>query len=169
MIRILSSRAASIVLLVLSAAWALATFGPLFYSLFFPTKDIQDIIQALEGRKTLSEELVPLVQQLTATNGKLKHAILVNAYWHLSGDYNVKTSQSEKITQLSYLAWFQKRSKPTILIVTRTVTNDSDLNFAVAEGDPLATLRDYFPPILLLALSVFWCWREHARLLPSDD
>jgi len=163
MIKIRSSQAASIALLALSAVWVFSTFGPLFYSLLFPTRDIQDIIRALEGRKTLDGELVPLVQQVTTSTGKLERAILVNAYWHMSGDYNVKRSQVVKITQLSYLAWFEKRSRSTILIVTRTARNDSELNFAITEGNPFDTLREGLPPVLLLTICVLWCWREYAR------
>jgi uncharacterized protein (DUF952 family) len=152
----LRSRGVACVLLVLSIVWTAVAICPLLYSLLFPTQDIQRIVRALEGSETLGEDLAPLTQQVTNSAGRLRRAIQVGAFWRISGDYNIKTSHSSKSAQLSYLAWFEKRSNPIILIVTRTDVDGSRLRYEINEGDPLRTLRFYLLPVAALVFSVFW-------------
>jgi hypothetical protein len=148
-----------IVLLIVSSLWTVAITGPLFYSLLFPTKDSQHIVRALEGRETLNADLSPLLQA-TSSAGQLKRAIQVGAYFHASADYNAKESHTEKTIQLSYLAWFEKRSKPTILVITRTLTDGSRLRFDISEDEPSGLFRAYLIPLLALTASAFWLWRS---------
>jgi len=141
---------------------------PLFYSMFFPNQDIQQIQRALEGRATLPEPLAPLAQHVTTAVGPLHRAIQVGAYWHTSADYNIKQTHTIKETQLSYLAWFQKRSRPTILVFTRTETDGSQLSFDIDEGSVSATVRAYLLPAIVLAVSVYW-FRKRRLLLREDS
>jgi hypothetical protein len=150
-------------LFVLAIIWAAAINGPVLYSWFFPNRDIQQIIGALEGRETLGADLAPLSKEVTSSAGLIRRAILVGAYWHVSADYNIKESRTTRTTQLSYLAWFQKRSESTILIVTRTEADGSQLRYNIDEGDTFSTLRDHLLPLLALAFSVFWLLWTRSR------
>jgi hypothetical protein len=159
----LRGRAFSWVVFVVSTAWTAAINGPTFYSLLVPSQDIQQIIRALEGRETLSGDMAPLSQQVTASAGLMRRAMLVGAYWHVSGDYNIKESHATRTTQLSYLAWFEKRNEPTILIITRTDVDGSQLLYHIGEGDPFNALRDDLLPVLALALSASWLLWSRSR------
>jgi hypothetical protein len=132
-----------------------------------PDQDIRRIVRALEGRETLPEALAPLAEQIVNTAGHLKRAIQVSVYWHVEADYNIKKSHKTKETQISYLAWFEKRAKPTILIVTRTEVDGSELHFDIDEGEPIGTLRFYLLPLLLLAFSIYWFRRRPS--LPREE
>lgn len=163
------SRTVFWVLFVLSIVWAAAINGPVIYSLLRPRQDIQQIIRALEGRETLSEDLAPLSREVTDSAGLMRRSMLVGAYWHVSGDYNIKESHTTRTTQLSYLAWFEKRKESTILIVTRTEVDGSRLRYDIAEGDPFTMLRAHLLPVLVLAFSAFWLlWtRSRSRKTPT--
>jgi hypothetical protein len=160
----LSNRAAPIVFLVLSCLWMAVLIGTLIYSVLFPARDIQRIVRTLGGRDALHEDLAPLVQPITSAVGQLKTAIQVGAYWHASADYKLKESHTTREIQFSYLAWFEKRSNVTLLRVTRTQTDSSQLHFDIGEGDPYSMLRVYLYPALALALSAYWFRR---RWIPS--
>jgi hypothetical protein len=148
------------VLLVLSSLWTVATLSPLFYSLLFPNQDIQHIVRALEGRETLREELTPLVRGTIDTSGHLKRAIQVGAYFYASAEQKLRESHTTKEVEIAYLAWFEKRSKPTILVITRTEIDGSLLRFHTYEGRPIGTIRAYLLPVLVLAFSVYWFRRR---------
>ena len=155
-------RVVPLALLVISCLWMAAAVSSLFYSLLFPNADIRHIVRALEGRETLRSDLAPLAE---ATNsvGRLKRAIQVAAYVGASVDYKYGESHTTKTTQLSYLAWFEKRSKPTILVVSRTETDGSQLHFDISEDNPFDTVRFYFVPAAVLAVSIYWFRRKRSK------
>lgn len=155
-------RAVPLILLVVSSLWMAATVFPLFCSLLFPNTDIRHIVRAFEGKETLRADLAPLAE---ATNsvGRLKHAIQVAAYLGASAEYTHGESHTTKTTQLSYIAWFEKRSKPTILVVSRTQTDGSRVHFDVNEEGPLDTLRFYLVPGAVFAVSIYWFRRRRAK------
>jgi len=163
----LRSRALPIVLLVFSSLWTAGAVLPLFYSLLVPDRDIQRIVRALEGRETLPEALAPLAQQVVDTAGHVKRAIQVGVYWHVEADYNIKKSHKTKKTQISYLAWFERRAEPTILIVTRREVDGAELYFNIDEGEPNYLLRFYLLPLSVLAFSIYWFRRRSSA--PRDE
>ncbi len=165
----LSSRAAPAVLLVLSSFWMVAAVFPLFYSLLFPNADIRHIVRALEGRELLRPELTPLLEPMTSSGGRLKRAIQVAVYWGASAEQKIGESHTTKTTEVSYLAWFAKRSKPTILIVTRTEIDNSQIRFDIDEGNPSGTLRFYLLRSVVLGFSVCWFLRRRSRERRSVD
>jgi hypothetical protein len=154
---------------VLSSLWVAAVFCPLLYSLLFPTQDIQHLVAAFEGRETPREEFASFVRAAIETSGHAKRVIQVGAYWQRSAEYKSKELHTTRETELSYLAWFEKRSKPTILIITRTQIDESSLlRFDVNEGSPIATVRAYLPPLLALAFSVYW-FRSRRRVVQTQS
>ena len=165
----MSSRAAPVVLLVLSALWMAATVFPFFYCLLFPNADIEHLVGGLEGRETLSGDMARIVQQVTGSVGQLKRAIPIAAYF--SAEYKVRTPHATKTTEVSYLAWFEERPKPTILVVTRTEVDDSSVSVRTDEGSLLGALRVYLLPAAALAFSVYWFRRKRSfesKIDPSD-
>lgn len=168
MVRVISNRVLPLVFLIISLLWLTAVVSPLIYSLLFPTKDIQQIVRALEGRESVREELTPLIQHVSNAAGRMDHAIPVGAYWHTSMEYNAKQSHRTKETELSYLAWFQKRSKPIILVITRSETDGSQLSFDIDEGSLFGIVRAYLLPALVLTFSVIW-FRKRRTFLRDDS
>jgi len=167
MFLMLRSRALPIVLLVFSSLWMAATVLPLFYSLLFPNHDIQRIVRALEGRETLPESWAPLAEQIVNQAGHLRRAIQVSVYWQVEANYNIKKSHKTRKTQISYLAWFERRTKPALLIITRREVDGSELYFDIDEGEPLSLIRFYLLPLLVLAFSVYWFRRKPS--LPHEE
>lgn len=160
----LKGRAVPLVLLVISSLWVVAFVLPLLISFLFPNADIQHIVRAFEGKETLGEELAPLAK-VTNSVGRLKHAIQVAAYWGTSVEYKHGESHTTKTTELSYLAWFEKRPKPMIFIVTRTQIDGSTVRFDTDEGSLLGTVRVYLVPASVFALSLYWFVRTRERRL----
>src|SRR5437764_12876827 len=111
----LSSRAAPALFLVVSSIWMLAVTVPLSYSVLFPNPDIRHILLALEGKETLRADLVSLLQ-VTNSTGHLRRTIPVAAFFGISAEYQRGQSHMTKTNEVSNLAWFEKRSKPTILV-----------------------------------------------------
>ena len=156
-------RRTALVLLVVSLIWAAAILGPLFYSCLFPNPDIRRTLMVLKGREELmTDDLIPLVQQVTDSVGKLQRAIQVGSSWQMSEDLNVKASHITRVTRASYIAWFDKRSGPILLIVTRTET-DGTVALRAGEGDISGTLVAIFFPVLLFAASALWLIRSRVH------
>lgn len=146
------------VFLAISIAWGLSTIFPLVYTTFFPYPDVQQILLALEGRELPREAISPLVKDVTDSTGHMRRAIKVNVSWRLSGEYNVEQSHSSKRADFSYVAWFEKRSKPTILVLTRTEVDHNLLRYEANEGQLLPILSGYVFPMALLTFSISCLW-----------
>lgn len=156
----LGSRAAPVILLVLSSLWMAWTVFPLFYSLLFPNADIKHIVRALEGSETLSGDAGRLVEQITSSVGQLKRAIQITAY--SSVEYKIVEPRTTKTTQVSYLAWFKNQSKPMLFVVTRTEVDGSSVRVRTDEGSLFDTLSVYLLPASVMALSVYWFRRRRS-------
>jgi hypothetical protein len=103
--------------------------------------------------------------------GQLEHAIQMAAYWGASAEYKHGESHTTKTKEVSYLAWFEKRSKPTIFVVTRTETDGSEVAFYINEGSPLGILRVYLLPTAVLAFSLYWFVKKRSSstgLVPAQ-
>lgn len=156
----LGNRAAPVILLVLSSLWMAATVFPFFYSLLFPNADIQHVVGGLEGKETLSGDMARLVQQVTGSVGQLKRAIPIAAYF--SAEYKMRTPHTTKTTEVSYLAWFKKRSRPTILVVTRTEVESSWVRVNTDEGTLFGAARLYLLPVSFMGFWVYWFRRKRS-------
>jgi len=138
-------------------------------SLFFPNRDIQHVVGSLRGQETLGGDLNRLSQEVTSSTGRLNRAIPVGAYWHATRDFSAARSHIVKKNQLMYLAWFEKRSRPTILVVTRTETDGSHLLFNISEEERSTIFWAYFWPVLAVALSLGWLlWTRLRSPKPTE-
>ena len=168
----LRAQAAPILFLVLSALWMGWTVFPFFYSLLFPNADSQHIVRALEGKETLSGDVARLVQQITGSVGRLNRAIQIAAYFGGSAEYKNGESHTTKTTEVSYLAWFEKQSKPTILVITRTEVDGSWVRYRTYESTLFDALRVYLLPAAALAFSGYWFRRKRvfeATMVEASD
>lgn len=159
----LNERAVPTFFLVLSGLWTAGTFFPLFYSLAFPNHEIQHLIGALGGHESPRQELSSFVQNVVSSSGYLTHAIRVTAYYVASAEYNQGKSHTSKETEFSYLAWFEKRPKPTILVVNVTELDAATVRFNVWENEPIGLARILLLPLGSLALSLYWFRRRKTR------
>ena len=160
----LKSSAAPVLLMVVSSIWLFATIFPLLYSLVVPSPDITHIIRAFEGREALRADLAPLAEVISQT-GRLRQAVPVAAYFEASAEYKAGESHTAKTTEVSYIAWFERRSKPTIFVISRT-DDGSSLRFHAYESTFFGTLRNYFFPAAAVAFS--FCWLKKKRFFETN-
>lgn len=119
------------------------------------------LVRALEGRETARKELSSLVQGIVNSTGFLKRAIRVSAYYGVSAEYKARQSHSSKEIEAAYLAWFEKRSKPTILVVHLSEIDGVTLQFNIYESSPIVHARMLLLPLLALAFSLYWFRKRH--------
>jgi hypothetical protein len=92
-----------------------ATFLPLLYSVLLPNEDIERVVGALREGGTAPSDAETVVEQAKAAAGSLTTAIQVGYYtgvtatFHLSGSHS---PEQTKVSQTTYIAWFQKHSSP---------------------------------------------------------
>ena len=158
----LKYRAVPVFFVVLFSLWTVAVYLPLFYSLSFPNRDIQHLIGALQGREPARQELSSYVQNTINSYGHLKRAIRIGAYYGASAEYKAKKSHTSKETEYSYLAWFEKRPKPTIFVVNLSEIDKSLLRFNMSEGEPLGLVRAAILPPLACSFCLYWFRRSRA-------
>jgi len=157
-----SRRAAPVLFLVLSALWTSGVYFPFFYSLSIPNHEIQNLVGALEGHQSARQELSSLVQNTVDSFGHLKRAIRVAAYYGASAEYKMNQSHTSKKTEYAYLAWFEKRSRPTVLVVNLSEIDGSVLRFNIHESEPLALAQTLILPLIVLSFAFYWFRRNRA-------
>lgn len=142
-------------MIVLAVIWAVALTGPLLYSRLHPNEDIQRVLYALSRQELFETPVQPPLTEIFNSDGRLKRAIQVGASWQSSADLNAGESHSTRENQASYLAWFENRSTPTILTITRIDVDHSYVRFRVGEGNLLATVLSCLAPFVLLGIAVY--------------
>lgn len=153
----------SIILVVVSALYLCATFLPLCYSALFPNEDIQSVIAALKpgGYAPLDGESA--IQAAKAAVGSLTREIQVGYYTGMTAKLHYAGSQPNqrtRVSQATYLAWFQKRSKPMLVQITLYANERGQKAFRITEVEPMLLVRGYGVPILLFGLSLFLLRRK---------
>jgi hypothetical protein len=162
MILKLNTKRTPAVLLVLASLWVALFTLPLVFFIFCPTPDIQQLTSALKGQQAPPEGLEHLQRQFLDTVGHLKRAIPVAAFYFGSIDYKPGALRISRKAEISYLAWLECRSHPTLLIITRTKTSNSAAHIHVAEGRPLNVVRLYAAPVIAFGLSLVLYYKRHA-------
>jgi hypothetical protein len=157
-----SSRPAyAIILLALASLWLCAIFLPLLYSVALPNPDLQGIVDALEERGTAPPEATAIVQGTIAAVGPLTRAVKVGYYSGVTATVRVSGSNtSEKVKQASYIAWFQKPSKPMFVSITCYESDGDQRAYGISEVDPIILVRGYALPLLLFGVSLFLARRR---------
>jgi len=146
----------------------LATFLPVVYSLFFPPRDIQQIVRALEMREKLPPQLDSLAQQMIAQVGPLKRALQIGYHVGVSETIRYHASHSSKTTQVSYIAWFQKLPKPILLLIMRNETDGVVDSYDIEQGAPMSVVGALAAPVLTFAFSLFLVWKRKSPMLAEE-
>lgn len=154
-----------IVLLVLSGLWVADVYGSIFYSVLSPKPDFQDIVHALEGRGTPPPQVSAAVQGTISNVGPMERAIQIGYFTRVTATFQLNASHTTRKTQVSYLAWFPKLPKPTILIINRYATDGGSQNYEIGEGEIGNIAFGLGFPLLALAFSSFLVWRKDSPLL----
>lgn len=154
-----------IVLLVFSGLWVANVYGTLIYSLLSPKPDFQDIVHALEGSGTPPPQVSVAVQGMMASAGRLQRTIQVGYYSGVTATFQLNASHTTRKTQVAYLAWFQRFSKPTILVINRYQTDGGVRDYEIGEGYIGGFARALGFPLLALAFSIFVVWKRDSPLL----
>jgi hypothetical protein len=158
----------AIVLFALSSLWMCATFLPLLYSVLFPNDDLRGVVHALEGRTAAAPEAAAVVQETTEAVGALTKAVPVAYYSGVTATVRVSGSQTSKQKQASYAAWFQKRSKPFLLLITVYEGEQGQKTYAISEGEPMLMVRGYSLVVLAFGVTLFLVCRKRIPATESS-
>ena len=124
----------------------------------FPKEDVQQIVAALEERGTPPAEAATIVQGVINAAGPLGRAVPVGYYsgatkkFQLNGFHD---SETIKISQASYIAWFQNPSAPRFFAITRYESSGDRRAYEISKVDPVTLVRGYAQSLLLFAVSLF--------------
>ena len=151
----------AIILFVLSSLWMCGVFLPFLYSVMFPNKDLQGVVYALEERGTAPQEAIAVVQETIATAGPLTRAMPVAYYSGMTTTVRVSGSQTSKVKQASYVAWFQRRLKPLLLLIAVHEGEQGQKVYEINEGEPMFMVRGYTLPVLVFGVSLFLVRRRN--------
>src|SRR5216684_6694073 len=154
----------AIVLLALSTLWMCATFLPLVFSVLFPNRDLQGVVHALEGRGSAPQEATAVVQETVAAVGPLTRAVPVAYYSGMTATVRVSGSKTPKEKQASYVAWFQKRPKPLLILITVHKDEQGHNLYEISEGEPMFMVRGYALPVLAFGVTLFLARRRRLPL-----
>ena len=155
MVRTVSTRVWGYTAFTIASIWLAALAGPIVYSRMHPNPDLQKLLSALMHIQTFHASVEPSIQEIEESAGRLRRSIQLGAAWQFSKDLKGAETHSSTETQASYLAWFEKRSKPTLLIITRIEDDKSPLRFRVGEGDLSSTLVSFLIPPILFAVALY--------------
>ena len=160
----------AIVFLALSSLWMCATFLPLLFSVLFPNDDLQGVVDALESRRPAPPEADTVVEQTLAAVGSLTRAVPVAYYSGMTATVRAGGSQTSRQRQASYAAWFEKRSRPLLLVITVYEGEQGQKAYGIHEGEPMLVVRGYSLVVLAFVASLFLARkpRGSSATLPSQ-
>jgi hypothetical protein len=156
-------------LLALSSLWLAVTFLPILYSVVFPSRDLQQVICALEMRCSAPPEAAAIIRAALASAGPLRRALQVGYYSGATTTLQLNASHTSRGTQISYLAWFQNVPKPLLLLVSKSETDGTFDGYRVGEGQPRSLIVGYSLPLLLFTFCLYFVRRKStpAKINPA--
>ena len=155
-----------ILLLVLSSLWVASVFGPLLYSMLFPTEDLWAIVHSLQGRGVPPSKAAALVQDAFEQGGPVGRIIHVAHYAGESILIQNSASHTMSKTEDSYIAWFQKVPKPVLLVVRGYKVDGAVQSYEIGSDEATNFLvRAYVPPLLAWLVSIYLVRRRRSPLL----
>jgi hypothetical protein len=158
-----------IVLLVLSSLWVANVFGLLVYSFLTPKQDFQDIVHALEGWGTPPPQASASVQETMASAGPLQRTLQIGYFTKITRTFQLNASHTTRMTQVAYVAWFQRLPKPVMLIISRNQTDGRLQNYEIGEGEVWSMARVLGLPLLALGFSIFVVCKRDSSLFNDQS
>lgn len=152
----LPSKAAPLLLLVLTGIWSAAVFLPLIYSLLFPNLVIVGAIRTLKNGSVVPKDAPEAVRDVVRSYGRLQHAIRVSAHYQASAEYKFGASHSSKETQYAYVALFERNSTPILLVVNLTDADEANPQLVVGESSFTLLIVNYSIPLAMLLAAILW-------------
>jgi hypothetical protein len=144
-----------IALLILSCLWLTATFGPLLYSAILPNDGVKALVDGLREPETAPPESAPVVQQVVAAAGILKRTVPVGYYSGVTATVRLNgVSQTTRVRQAIYLAWFEKLPKPVLIGMTQ-YESDGVRRYEIAEVESATIVRGYSFPLLGFGIALY--------------
>jgi hypothetical protein len=150
------------VLFVLSGLWMCVVFLALLHYIVFPSEDLQGIVHALQQQGPAPVAAESMVQETIAAVGPLIRALPVAFYSGGTATIRSGRSKTSSKKQASYVAWFQKRSKPLLLLVTCIEDDEGRKSFRIEEGEPIFLIRGYTLPVLAFGTMLFLVLRTRS-------
>lgn len=156
----------ALILLVLSVLFLGATFLPFLDSILFPNVDLQRVVSALQGRAAPPLDADAVVQEAKDLLGSLTRAFQVAYYSGVTTQFHLSGSQRPehiKISQATYIAWFQKRPKAVLVAITVYQSDDGRKAYGISEGNAVTLVRGYLIPIALFGIALVLARRKKSQ------
>jgi hypothetical protein len=148
----------AIVLFALSTFFMAATFLPFVYSILFPDENIERFVAALEDRGEAPPDAGNVVDRTKAAVGSLTRAIQIGCSFETRTAIDLKESRAPQHTHMSqaiYIAWFQRRPKPTLVSIAVYENDQGQKAYGISEVAALNVVRGYGVPVALFGASLF--------------
>ena len=161
------TRTLAIALLALSILWMCALIFPLCYYIVAGNHDLKFVVSALEESETAPPQLAPLVEQVLAQGGRLKRAVPVGYYTGITATVRLNGTQTTKVRQVSYIAWFEKRPRPILLLISQYETNgEGKLAVNQGEWEWMSVVKGYGLPLVALVFCALWVRKCKSQSTP---
>jgi hypothetical protein len=86
----------------------------------------------------------------------------MSARFHLNGSH---APERIKESQVTYIAWFQKRPKPMVMAITLYENDGGQKAYGISEGNPVILVRGYGAPILLFGVALVLARRRKSSFV----
>ena len=160
----LSLRTFCILLLIASSIWLLAVLVPPVYCWFAPPKDFQSVVRALEKREAAPASAASAVQQTLASAGPLQRALQIGYYYRAEVVIRLNERHTERESQASYIAWFQRLERPILLILQKQQIDNGTEEYEIAQGDPRGLVRGFAVPfVAFIGAIIAFRWSKTKR------
>lgn len=149
--------------------WIALIVGPILYSVLFPKSEFREIVQKLEvsGSSDLGSDTA--IQQAIPASGRLRKAVQISFYSEITITLQHGKNLSIRRSQAGYVAWFENRHKPTLLLIQEIQADDSAKTYEIDEGDAGSLVRGFALPLIALITSLYMVRRKRSMPPTSPD
>jgi hypothetical protein len=157
-----------ILLLVFSTLWVAVAFGSLLFSVFSPASDVWAIVHAMQGRQDPPPKAAAVVQTALDGGGRLGRVIHVTHYAAVGATFR-GDSHRMRMTEDSYLAWFQKIRRPILLVLRRYELDGTLQGYEIGSAEATRLVPVYGFPLVAFAVSLYLVRKRKSPLLSDPS
>ena len=139
---------------------------PVLYSILFPRGDFKRIVQGLEVNGSSSLGVDAAIQTTIVNAGRLQRAVQISSYTGVTVTFQFGERHMAKKSQAGYLAWFENRRRPLLLLIQQTQTDGSVNPYEIGEGDFSGMVRTFGFALLMFIVSFYMLTRK--KLIPVN-